>query len=282
METPDTNGLELVATQFEAHAHQNGVCYWLDTDVMRLLGYSDFAAFRSIVNKAMHSCTGLDIDPLDDFIRHEHEDEFGNRGMYKFTRLACFLIAQHADQSKQEVRALQYCLARMADTVMEQSDFERLDTRSRLATEEKQMSSVAKQHGVQDYAIFKDCGYRGMYNMSLSQLKKRKGFTSRSGTLYDRMNNTELAANLFRITQTTERIKAKGLRGQGNLEQAAHDVGRSVRRVMIENTGRKPEALPLADSEIKDLKKEGKKAARNIRKLDAPKKTRKSKGQAEE
>ena len=268
MNEPDTNSLELIAAQFEAHAHQNGICYWLDTDLMRLLGYSDFMAFRSVVNKALHSCTGLDIDPLDDFIRYEHTAEDGSKGIYKFTRLACFLIAQHADQSKQEVRFLQYCLARMADTIMLQDDFERLDTRSRLASEEKQMSSVAKQHGVQDYAIFKDQGYRGMYNMSLKELKACKGFRDPKGVLYDRMSNTELAANLFRITQTTERIKAKGIKGQRNLEQAAHDVGRSVRTIVRQNTGRNPEALPLAESEIKELKKEGKKAARNIRKID--------------
>ena len=277
MENIEQNQLQEVANNFEAASHQNGICYWLDTELMRLLGYTDYAAFRSIVNKAISSCAGLDIDPLDDFIRYEHIAADGTCGYYKFTRLACFLITQQADQSKHQVRLLQYCLARMADTIMQQADLERLETRTRLSSEEKALSSTAKNHGLINYAYFKDQGYRGMYNMSLATLKKRKGFNSINGTLYDRMNNTELAANLFRITQTNERIKSKNISGQQNLETAAYDVGRSVRRIMIENTGKKPEAIPLATAEIKEIKKEGKKAVKNIRQIDAPKRSRNKK-----
>lgn len=270
MEDLENTQLQQIANNFEAASHQNGICYWLDTELMHLLGYTDYASFRSIVNKAIASCAGLDIDPLDDFIRHQHTAQDGTTGHYKFTRLACFLITQQADQNKPEVRMLQYCLARMADTVMQQADLERLETRTRLSSEEKALTSTAKQHGVTNYAFFKDQGYRGMYNMSLSSLKKRKGFKTASGTLYDRMNNTELAANLFRITQTSERIKSQNIKGQKNLENAAYNVGRSVRKIMIENTGKTPEALPLADSEIKEIKKEGKKAIKNIRGIDTP------------
>lgn len=277
MENIEQNQLQEVSNNFEAASHQNGICYWLDTELMLLLGYSDYAAFRSIVNKAIASCAGLDIDPLDDFIRYEHTAADGTSGHYKFTRLACFLITQQADQSKHQVQLLQYCLARMADTIMQQADLERLETRTRLSSEEKALSSTAKNHGLTNFAFFKDQGYRGMYNMSLVSLKKRKGFNATSGTLYDRMNNTELAANLFRITQTNERIKSKNISGQQNLETAAFDVGRSVRRIMIENTGKKPEAIPLASSEIKELKKEGKKAVKNIRQIDAPKRPRNKK-----
>lgn len=265
----ELDAAQLVAVQqeFERYAHQNGSCYWYDTELMPLLGYSDARAFSSIVNKAIASCASLDIDPLDDFIRCRDVDSNGNEVRYKFTRLACFLITIHADQNKREVRALQFGLAQMADTVMRQADFERLDTRSKLSSEEKVMASTAKVHGVENYAFFKDQGYRGMYNMRLSQLKERKGFDARLGTLYDRMGAVELAANLFRITQTTERIRNKGLRGQAQLEQAAHDVGRSVRKTVKENTGRYPEDIPLEDSEIKQIRQEGKKAAKTIKKI---------------
>ena len=124
MNIPEQNQLQEVASNFEAASHQNGICYWLDTELMLLLGYTDYAAFRSIVNRAIASCAGLDIDPLDDFIRHEHVAPDGTVGHYKFTRLACFLITQQADQSNQQVRLLQYCLARMADTIMQQTDLE--------------------------------------------------------------------------------------------------------------------------------------------------------------
>lgn len=264
----DITDLTNLGIHFEEASHQNGVCYWLDTDLMRLLGYTDYAQFRKVVLKAISSCSGLEIDPLDDFIRHEHTTEDGIEGHYKLTRLACFLVTQQADQNKHEVRMLQFCLANMADILMGYDEIERLEVRGKPTEEEKSLSSTAKVHGVANYAFFKDKGYRGMYNMGLAQLKKHKGFLAKSGTLYDRMSTTELAANLFRITQTKERIKSQQLRGQDELEHAAYTVGRTVRKIVMENTGKKPEALPLEEKEIKQIKTEGKKTVRNIRKID--------------
>lgn len=263
------NELVVMAGMFEDCSHQNGICYWLDTDLMRLLGYSDYASFRKVVMKAIASCAGLDIDPLSDFLQYPHVSQDGTRGYYKFTRLACFLITQHANQSIPNVGMLQYCLAKMADAMMQTEDLERLETRGRLSSEEKSLSSVAKRAGVTNYALFKDAGYRGMYNMSLKQLRRHKGLESDSKILYDRMTNVELAANLFRVTQTEERIKAKGIRGQARLENTAKEVGSEIRNLMIKNTGISPESLPLAKTEIKEIKKQGKKAIRNIRKIDS-------------
>jgi len=98
--------------------------------------------------------------------------------------------------------------------------------------------------------------------MGLSQLKRHKRFLSKSGTLYDRMSTTELAANLFRITQTRERIRTHRANGQDQLEKAAYSVGLTVRKIVKENTGRPPEDLPLEEREIKQLKSEGKKAVK--------------------
>ncbi|MEG1938700.1 MAG: hypothetical protein RR138_06400 [Akkermansia sp.] len=264
----DDNELIIMTGQFEDCSHQNGVCYWLDTDLMRLLGYTDFVAFRKIIMKAIASCASLEIDPLTDFQSYHHTTENGAEGHYKFTRLACFLITQHANQNIPNVGILQYCLARMADAMMQTEDFERLETRGRLTSEEKSLSSIAKRSGVTNFGLFKDAGYRGMYNMSLTRLKKHKGIGNSPNPLYDRMSNTELAANLFRITQTEERIKSKNVRGQTNLENAAHNVGMEVRRIMIKNTGKAPESIPLAPTEIKQIKQEGKKAIKNIRNVD--------------
>lgn len=263
--------LASIGIHFEEVSHQNGMCYWLDTDLMKILGYEDYPTFRKVILHAISSCSGLDIDPLDDFLRFEHTTEDGITGYYKLTRLVCFLVTLQADQSKQEVRMLQYCPANMADSLMGHDEIERLEVRGRLSEEEKNPASAAKKHGGVNYAFFKDKGYRGMYNMGLAQLKKHKRFTAKNGTLYDRMNTTELAANLFRITQTRERIKSRHITGQGNLEQAAFSVGRTVRRIVIENTGRTPEALPLAEREIKLLKSEGKKTVKQIRSIDEKK-----------
>lgn len=260
-----------VGMRFEEVSHQNGTCYWLDTDLMQVLGYSDYQAFRRVILKAISSCSGLEIDPLDDFIRYEHTTEDGITGFYKLTRLACFLVTQQADQDKPEVRMLQFCLANMADSLMGHDDLERLEVRGKLSEEEKSLASTAKRHGVENYAFFKDKGYKGMYNMGLRQLKQCKRFLSKSGTLYDRMSTTELAANLFRITQTRERIRTHNAKGQDQLENAAYSVGRTVRKIVMENTGKPPEALPLEEREIKQLKSEGKKAVKRIRSMDGKK-----------
>jgi len=140
--------------RFEEVSHQNGTCYWLDTDLMHVLGYSDYQAFRRVILKAISSCSGLEIDPLDDFIRYEHTTEDGITGYYKLTRLACFLVTQQADQDKPEVRMLQFCLANMADSLMDHDDLERLEVRGKLSEEEKSLASTAKRHGVENYAFF--------------------------------------------------------------------------------------------------------------------------------
>lgn len=253
---------------FEEISHQNGTCYWLDTDLMSLLGYTDYPTFHKVILKAVSSCSGLEIDPFDDFIRYRHTNANGVEGYFKLSRLACFLVTQQADQGKQEVRMLQYCLANMADSLMGHDEIERLEVRGKLSQEEKSLASTAKTHGVVNYAFFKDKGYRGMYNMGLSQLKRSKHFVAKYGTLYDRMGTTELAANLFRITQTKERIKTHGIQGQAGLEDAAFQVGRTVRKIVRENTGKNPEELPLEKKEIKELKSEGKKTVKKLRAID--------------
>lgn len=274
----DENMLIDLEEQFENCSHQNGICYWLDTEVMRVFGYDDMALFNKVLVKAMNTCTTLGQDPWEDFFQFSHTDSFGVQGRYKLSRFACFLIAQNADKTKIQVVLAQYMLARMATVVLQQSDIDRLDARNQITRGEKELSSVAKSHGIgeglYDYANFKDAGYRGMYNMSLKQLEKHKGFTRQGGrVLYDRMGTTELAANLFRVTQTTEHIKLNDVRGQKNLEHAAAMIGKKVRNMMVTP----PEQIPLSKTEIKEVKKLGKSAKRNISKIDQPPAKRKKK-----
>ena len=81
------------------------------------------------------------------------------------------------------------------------------------------------------------------------------------------MGRMELAANLFRITQTEERIKNQNITGQAALESTHYNVGRSVRDIVIENTGSVPENLPQSKI-IPELKKELKKGHKNMLKED--------------
>lgn len=267
----DERYLQVIEQQFEDCSHQNGICYWLDTDLMRMLGYEDMMTFKKVIIKAMNACTTLGEDPAEDFIQHKHVDSYEISGSYKLSRFACLLIAQNADVSKIQVKTAQYMLARMADVLLQKQDFERLEARTELTRGEKEMSGVAKSHGIgtgkYDYANFKDAGYKGMYNMGLRQLEKYKGFVKKNGVvLYDRMSTTELAANLFRVTQTSEHIKKNNIHGQHNLEEAAARIGRKVRNTM-ETV---PEDISLEPSEIKDVKRLGKGAKRNMHNMDKP------------
>jgi DNA-damage-inducible protein D len=123
--------------------------------------------------------------------------------------------------------------------------------------------------GVVEYGLFQNAGYRGLYNMNLREIRRYKGVPEGRSPL-DFMGKTELAANLFRVTQTEEKIRAERIRGQKPLEYAAEHVGREVRRTMVKISGKRPEELPSAE-DIKSVHKKLKSSHREIRKLDCPK-----------
>ncbi len=251
--------------RFEELAHANGGTYWAENDLQEGFGYSDATGFRKVIMRAMQACLSLGILPDDNFVRDGDQ--------YKLTRFACYLVAMNGDPAKSQVAAAQVYFASLAATYqthLEHSDgIERLIVREEVKTGEKSLASTAARHGVQPgagYGMFKDAGYRGMYNMSLSQLKKFKDIPTRA-TIADHMGREELAAHLFRITQTEARINNNNVQGQKALESAAHTVGRSVRRMMHENTGQTPEALPPAEP-INKVRTKIKGANKKLKKLD--------------
>ena len=132
------------------------------------------------------------------------------------------------------------------------------------------MSGTAKAAGVAEYGLFQNAGYRGLYNMDLWQIRRRKGVPQGRSPL-DFMGKTELAANLFRVTQTEEKIRGGKIRGHVPLERAAENAGREVRRTMVKISGKHPEDLPPAE-DIKEVHKKLRSSHREIRKLDGPKK----------
>lgn len=135
-----------------------------------------------------------------------------------------------------------------------------------MSEREKSLSGTVGARGVENYGFFQNAGYRGMYNMDFSQLVRRKKVPS-GRTILDFMGKTELAANLFRITQTEEKIRNQDIRGQRPLERAHEDVGKEVRASMQRISGTKPEDLPLA-GDIRQVRSGLKRAGKEFAKLD--------------
>lgn len=259
---------------FEDAAKDNGIRYWIAHEFMNELGYETWLSFKAVIQKAMTSCLQLGIDTDEAFIPFDLPN--GSKS-YKLTRFACFLIAMQADSKKPEVASAQIALAKIAEILVEEklseSGISRIDERSKLSYAEKELGSVAKQAGLKDsveFAVFRDFGFRGMYNMSLKKLQEYKGAPS-GKTLYDFMGLTELAANTFRVTQTSERMKRHNTAGLNQAKDTAEQVGYEVREVMMRSSGVAPEDLEI-ESHIDSVKRQIKSANKKMKKLDTPKK----------
>jgi DNA-damage-inducible protein D len=246
--------------------HQNGTKLWSEDEVRISLDYQSDGSFRRVVTRAMQACLAAEIPIEENFILRDSK--------YQLSRFACYLIVMAADRRKPQVVAGQTYLAALAETMQNSLDHadnvDRVVIRKEMTDGMRSLSSTAKQHGVVNYAFFLNAGYRGMYNMDLSRLMAFKG-VGKGEILLDRMGKDELAANLFRVTQTDARIKNNGIRGQTRLEQAALDVGKAVRKTMIELSGQEPEHLALAPH-IRGVKKQLKETGKRFQQLDGPKK----------
>ncbi|MDV4010048.1 damage-inducible protein [Elizabethkingia anophelis] len=270
-EIVDTGNNELT---FEDFKQENGITYWWASDLMKMLGYTDLKVFiDKPVQKATKVLMSLGITHFNE-IKHEMRDVDGEMTQdAKMTRFACYLTAMNSDVKKPEVAAAQAYFASQTQKfellVSSGDQFERLLTREELAEGQKSLASVAKNAGVEDFAKFQNAGYLGMYNMPSWKLEKKRGVAK--GKLFDYMGRSELAANLFRVTQTEERIKYKGIKGQNNIEQAHHEVGKEVREIIVKNIGKTPENL-IQEQPLPQVKKELKQGHKKMIQEDKPKK----------
>lgn len=254
---------------FESLGHENGSLYWSARLVMRLLGYEHWTSFRLVVNKAIGVCSTIEANVLEHFEQCETEIDGRQVPDFKLSKFACYLVAMNGDSKKPEIARAQAYFAAIAQAfqkyIQSGEDIERVDIRSEIRGKEATLSGVAKTHGVENFAFFQNAGYRGLYNMSLAELRKYKGDPS-SGKkpLLDFMGKRELAANLFRITETEAKIQNDGLQGQKKLEGAAFTVGQAVRRTMTDSGGPLPENLPLT-SDIASIKGDLKRTVKGLK-----------------
>lgn len=248
---------------FELSAKKNGITFWWASELANMLEYDNVKSLNKAINKAISVCSSIGHNILEHFIPSPDNTD------YKLSRFACFLVSMNADIKKPRVAKAQAYFATIAQALhehIESEQLERLNIREKTKEASTALSGTAKTHGIENYAYFMNKGYMGMYNMSLSDLKRHKGIGDKE-QVFDFMGARELAANLFRLQETKAKIENNNIYGQRKLENTAFEVGRKVRNIMIENDGVKPEMLSKTEH-IKQVHKELKKVNKNLNKID--------------
>jgi DNA-damage-inducible protein D len=223
------------------------------------------------INKAMSVCISIPTIITADHFREEVRFLDGkNIKDFKLSRFACYLVSMNADTKKPQVAKAQAYFAAFATAIQEYirttEDIERVPLRKDISEREKTLFSTAKQAGVERYDYFSNKGYIGLYNMPIYRLRELKGVPNNKTPL-DYMGSEELAANIFRITQTNAKIKRENIRGQAHLEEAAEMVGKTVRRAIKETGGTMPEDLP-PKVHVNKIRSELKKTSKEFDKKD--------------
>lgn len=246
--------------------------FWYARELMITLGYSKWGNFKNVIEKAMISCENSKISKKDCFADVGKPITSGKGKIeiiedYKLTRYACYLIAQNGDPRKKVIALAQtYFAVQTRKQELTRQEYEqlsedekRLYTRKNVSDRNKFLYETAKNSGVANYGKFTNYGYKGLYNGETAKdIANRKGIDPKKDEILDYMDSTELAANLFRITQTDEVLKNKQIDNENEACQTHHDVGQAVRQVIKRIGGTMPEDSPTPKKSTKQLEKEKK------------------------
>ena len=253
------------------HVDENGVEFWYARELQKVLEYTEYGKFLPVVEKAIEACRKTGFDEENHFAHVSEMVRIGSgaeRKMesYKLSRYACYLIVMNGDPRKEVIALGQTYFAvktrqqEIVDDVAQLSEDEkRLAIRDEVTIRNKFLASSAKAAGVEtpaDYAVFQNRGYQGLYNgLGMKDIHKRKGL-KKNEQILDHMGATELAANLFRITQTDDKLRRENIKGKERANETHYAVGKKVRQTIAELGGTMPENLPTPEKSAKVLKKE--------------------------
>lgn len=253
------------------HINEYGEEYWLARELQSVLEYARWENFSKAIDRAQKACanTGFDVD--DHFREVTKMVQLGSGAEravddVMLSRYACYLVVMNGDPNKEVIAVGQTYFAvktrqqELIEKYEEMSeDQKRLAIRNEMKRHNIALADAAHDAGViepKDYAIFQNKGYQGLYGgLGVKEIHVRKGL-KKSQKILDHMGSTELAANLFRATQTEEKLRRENIQGKAAANQAHYDVGRKVRQTIQELGGTMPEDLPTPEKSVKQIERE--------------------------
>ncbi len=252
------------------HTREDGTEYWCARDLAVTLDYTKWENFHKVIKRAMIACTNSGHDAKSDFpeVRKIVSAGATSKPMldYELTRYACYLVVQNGDPRKEVIAlgqtyfAIQTYRQEVADQFNQlDEDSRRLVVRGDIKQWNQLLAETARNAGVitsEEFAIFQNAGYMGLYGgMTVDDIHRKKGLAVGQKIL-DYMGSTELIANLFRISQTEEKLRKDNVEDAGVATAVHHAVGKEVREAIGKIGGTMPEDLPTPEKSIAQLEKE--------------------------
>ncbi len=253
------------------HIDEDGQEFWYARELQRVLEYAQWRYMKEAVERARLACENSGLNPDNHFAEVRKMVPIGSGAEravedYMLSRFACYLVVMNGDPRKEVIALGQAYFAvktrqqELIENYEELSeDQKRLAIRNEMKRHNIALADAAHDAGVieqKDYAIFQNKGYQGLYGgLGVKEIHARKGL-KKSEKILDHMGSTELAANLFRATQTEEKLRRENIQGKAAANQAHYDVGRKVRQTIQELGGTMPEDLPTPEKSVKQIERE--------------------------
>ncbi len=253
---------------------KDGSEYWLARELRELapvLDYVQWRNFTKVMDRAMIACKNSGYEVSDHFAEVSKMVEIGSGTKrdvldYELSRYACYLIVQNGDPRKEVIAlgqtyfAIQTYRQEIADRFNQlDEDAKRLVIRGDIKQWNQLLAEAALNAGVitnEEFAVFQNAGYMGLYGgMTVEDIHAKKGLAVRDKIL-DFMGSTELIANLFRISQTEEKLRRDAVDSADKATSVHHTVGKEVRAAIERVGGTMPEDLPTPDKSIAEIEKE--------------------------
>lgn len=272
---PEERVTEYSEATFEdiKHVDEDGNEFWYARELQKVLEYKEWRNFSKVIEKAKEACKKAGNVENSHFVDVNKMVKGGVADIpvkdIMLSRYACYLIVQNGDPSKEvialgqtyfAVKTRQQELIEQYDDLTE--DQKRLSIRKQMVEHNKSLVEAASAAGVKtsiEYATFQNHGYRGLYGgLDAKSIHEKKGL-KKSQKILDHMGSEELAANLFRATQTDAKLRRDGIQGKDNANKTHFEVGQKVRQTIKELGGTMPEDLPTPEKSIKQLEREQKK-----------------------